>query len=196
MQNSRHVKLGLILSAYAEDDVRALNAEGDEVPAYDVHDRGFDIAVETRYRGFSADFEWARETYEADNPALTVSRWNREGWRVQAGYFIKPKRYQLMARYAEIQRLTDPTVAGALDSGLNTASIWNPEAAQFEEALERKIREVTVGFNVYLSRSHGHKAFVDVSRLIREFAEVDEPGFFTPANQEDGRVRAMLQLLF
>ena len=196
MQQSERFKLGLLLSAYRDDDVRELDASFNPVPPYDVHDRGYDVAVQARYRGLAADFEWAHESYEADNPALTENRWEREGWRFQAGYFIKPRRYQVVARYAQIRRLTDPTIAAARASGLNVPRVWNPAAGQFDDALEKSIQEITLGFDLYLSRSHAHKLFFDVSRLSRQFAEVSEPGYFSPEDQEDSRFRTMLQLFF
>lgn len=196
MQRSERFKLGLLLSAYRDDDVREATAAVQFISPYDVHDRGYDLALQARYRGFAADMEWAHETYQADDPSLADNRWEREGWRIQAGYFIKPRRYEVVARYAQIERLKDPTVAAAQGSGLNVPRVWNPETGQYDDALEESLHEVTVGFNAYLSRSHAHKLSFDVSRLSRQFAEVNEPGFFRPADQEDSRVRAMVQLFF
>jgi hypothetical protein len=136
------------------------------------------------------------ENYDIDDPAVRVSSFERRGWRIEAGYFIRPRRYQVIARYAEIERLRNPTVAAALDSGLGVASVWNPAAGSFGQAVEKAIREVTAGFSIYLSGSHAHKLFFDVSRLTREFARVDEPGYFTPADQEDSRFRTMVQFFF
>ena len=63
--------------------------------------------------------------------------------------------------------------------------------------------EITVGFNWYINGGHRHKLQLDASRLIREFASdpdavIDgEPNpIVALPDQEDHRVRVMIQLVF
>jgi hypothetical protein len=74
---------------------------------------------------------------------------------------------------------------------------------EFVTALERAISETTVGVNWYINQGHRHKLQVDASRLVREFGEdpdavIDgEPAPITKVvDQEDWRIRAMVQLVF
>jgi hypothetical protein len=196
MPRSERFKLGLILSAYRDDDVREIDGNVNFVGPYDIHDRGYDVALQARYRGLAVDVEWARERFEAELPATADKEWEREGWRIQAGWFIKPRRYQLTARYAQIERMQDPTAEGAGASGLGIPRVWNPASGAFDNTLEKRLTEVTAGFAFYLSGSHAHKLIFDVSRLGRGFAETSEPGFFTPGDQQDSRVRGMVQFFF
>ena len=93
----------------------------------------------------------------------------RQGFRVALGYFVRPKRLEVVGRYAEIRRLRDPNVEAALNTGLGLARIRDSEGEP-QEAVERQIRELTFGVNYYISGDHQHKVFCDFSRLSREFA--------------------------
>ncbi len=152
-----------------------------------------------RYRGFSADLEWATETFKLDDATLVgENQFDRGGWRAQFGYFLKPKKVEAVARYAEVERLKNATPVAARNSGLGLAKVLN-SAGTYQDALEGKMTEMTFGLNWYLSNSaHQHVIFVDYSRMGRQF------GGFVSGNsimggvpdQKDDRVRAMLQLKF
>lgn len=111
--------------------------------------------------------------------------------------FLSPRRLEIVGRYAQIQRLRAPSITAAMNSGLGFASIRSA-TGDLHHALERRIRELTLGLNLYLSRDHQHKVFVDTSRLTREFAGFvgGDEGLGAPPDQRDTRVRAMLQLKF
>jgi hypothetical protein len=197
--NSQKFLFGVLGSAYADTTKHRANAAGQAVPVYNGKDRGLNLALETRYRGFSSDVEIGTETYKLEDSNVIGDReFDRFGWRAQFGYFLKPRTVEVIGRYAEIERLKDPTVEAVMNSGLGFAKVKNA-AGVFQEAVEKKMTETTFGVNWYLSgAAHQHKIFVDFTRLSREFA-----GFVTAGglgasapDQNDSRVRAMLQLKF
>ena len=196
--NTQTFQTGFIASAYTDTSSKKTNYAGTAVPIYDTNDTGFDLAFMARYRGFSADIEWATETFEIEDTTITTEKeFDRSGWRAQFGYFLKPKVVEVVGRYAEMERLKDPTYFGSRNSGLGFARIRN--GAVFTDAVEKKLTELTFGLNYYLSgAAHQHKVFVDYSRMGRTFA-----GFVSGTtlagsvpDQKDDRVRAMLQLKF
>ena len=73
-----------------------------------------------RYRGFSLDAEWATESYEFRDHD---GDFDRQGWRVQAGYMVVPGKFEVAARYAENQRLRPATYRASIDSGLLVAEM-------------------------------------------------------------------------
>ena len=197
--NTQTFQTGFIASAYVDTNSRKVNYAGTATPIYDTTDGGFDLAFLARYKGFSADIEWAAETYELEDAALVgPNEFDRNGWRAQFGYFLKPKLVEAVARYAEHTRLEDPTFLSVRNSGLGFAKVKNSNGV-FTDAAEKKLSEITVGLNYYLSgAAHQHKVSVDYSRMNRTFA-----GFVAGTSlagsvpdQKDDRVRAMLQLKF
>ncbi len=187
-EGSERWLLGVIGSAYVNSNT---------VPTtYD--ESGYDLAVMNRYRGLSIDAEWATERFDF---AAFHDDFEREGWRVQAGYFLKPGSIEVVARYAEIERLKPPTYRAAVDSGLGVA--WVLVGDEYVPALEGKIGETTFGLNWYVNEGHRHKLQLDASRLVRTFE--DDPNaviegsprpITAPDDQEDWRFRAMVQLVF
>jgi phosphate-selective porin OprO/OprP len=162
------------------------------------HESGCNLAIMNRYRGLSVDAEWGTERFDFDR---YDDDFERAGWRAQAGYMVVPKKVELVARYAEIERLRPATYRAAIDSGLLVPRVLDGD--EFVTALERAISETTVGVNWYINQGHRHKLQVDASRLVREFGEdpdavIDgEPAPITKvADQEDWRIRAMVQLVF
>jgi hypothetical protein len=188
LEDALHWKLGIIGSAYVNSNVTG--------HAYD--EQGYDLAVLNRYRGLSIDAEWAVESFDFDEFS---GDFDREGWRVQAGYFLKPGKYEIVARYAEIERLKDPTYQTAIDSGLDVAQVL--DGGEYVPAIEGTISELTAGANWYISEGHRHKLQLDLSKLVRSFA--DDPGaviggepspIVALPDQEDWRVRVMVQMVF
>jgi hypothetical protein len=187
-ENTSRYKLGVLLSGYTNSSDRG--------GGYD--ETAYNLAVMNRYRGFSADLEWGFESFDFD---LYSDDFEREGWRVHLGYFVKPKRYEIVARHAQIERLKDPSYRKAIDSGLGVAELHDGNG--LVAALEKKITETTVGFNLFLDGWHQHKLQFDLSRLERSFAAdpeavIDgEPAPIAKAeDQVDYRFRAMVQLYF
>lgn len=188
VDGSDHWLLSLIGSAYTNSNVTG--------SVYSEH--GYNLAVMNRYRGLSIDGEWGTETFDFE--ALPED-FDRRGWRIQAGYFVTPKTFEIVARYAEIERLLDPTYTSSIDSGLGVASVL--EDGRYAPAIESSISELTAGANFYISHDHRHKLQMDVSKLVRTFAADpdavldQEPTPITaPDDQEDWRVRVMIQMVF
>jgi hypothetical protein len=198
-RHTANFRAGLLASAYVNRSDFTRHNES-----------GWNTAAVARYRGFSGDLEYGTERIELEAIAPGQD-FNRLGWRASLGYFIRPGFLEAVGRYAAMERLRDPTPAGVNATGLGFARIWNPWAGEFQYAMERQIREVTGGFNVYLSRSHQHKLLFDVSRLTRTFEPHDglfdvvaePPGspvrlerIFSAPMQDDRRLRAVMQLRF
>ncbi|MEE4272763.1 MAG: porin [Thermoanaerobaculales bacterium] len=187
LHHNESFKLGLIGSVYRN--------RGEQPHEFDEH--GFNMAVLVRWRGWSADIEWGTERYDF---ADVADDFERVGWRAAFGWFVVPSRWEVRARYAEIQRLKNPTYRAALASGLGVPEVWDGE--DWTPALEAKISEITVGVS---RRLPGFRNLVvlDASRLVREFAAdseavIDgEPAPIAKApDQVDYRIRMMVQLVF
>jgi hypothetical protein len=186
---STRYRLGVFASAYTQT-AGGISGGFDE--------RGYNLAVVNRYRGLSIDAEWGVENFDFD---AFDGDFDRQGWRVQAGYMFKPDRFELVARYASIERLRSPSLSRAIDSGLDVALLLDGD--EYLPQLEGKISELTAGFNWYINGGHRHKLQFDASRLVREFADDPDaviaggPAPITALpDQEDYRVRVMIQLVF
>ncbi len=160
---------------------------------------GYDLALMSRYRGFSADFEWGTETFDYK---VYDDDFDREGWRVNVGYFLKPEKLQAVARYAEIERLKNPTYQTSMNSGISVAEVADGDGG-YQIGIERRMSEVTVGFNWFIKNWQQVALKTDASRLVREFAADPDAvvdGQATPVSQAptqvDHRVRVMIQLYF
>jgi len=180
VHRSERFKLGVIGSVYRN--------RGEQPFEFD--ENGANIAVLVRWRGWSADIEWATERYDF---ADFDDDFERVGLRAAFGWFVVPSRWEIRARYAEIQRLKNPTYRAALDSGLGVPEVWDGE--DWTPALEAKISEVTLGVS---RRLPGFRNLVvlDASRLVREFAADPDAGIAKAEDQVDYRFRAMVQLVF
>ncbi len=182
-------RLGVLASVYSNSS--------DTAGGYDEH--GWNLAVMSRYRGFSVDCEWGIESFDYKDFS---EDFDREGWRVSTGYFIKPGTWQVVARYAQIERLKNPTYQNSMDSGLLVAEVSDGQGG-YQIGIERRISEISVGVNRFFKNWHQHALQVDISRLFRDFASdpnavVDgEPTAIAQApTQVDHRVRVMVQLYF
>ncbi len=188
VEASRRLKLGLLASAYSNS--------GTDGGGFSEH--GWDLAAMLRFRGVSADLEWAREVYDYD---LESSDFERGGWRAELGWFLVPPNIELRARYATTDRLRDPSYGAAVASGLGVAEVADGD--DWVPALEASISELSIGVNWFISQWHRHKMQFDASRLERTFAADPDAvigGAASPiaraADQVDYRVRAMIQLTF
>jgi len=184
---SDHFKLGVIGSLYRDRN---------EEPVV-LNEDGYNLALLMRWRGWSVDMEWGTENYDFEAYPGTF---DREGWRASLGWFFVPSKWEIRARYAEIQRLKDPTYQKAVDSGLGIPEVWNGE--DWTPALEARVSEITVGASVRIF-SWRNKLAMDLSRLEREFAadpdaviEGEAAPIAKAANQVDYRIRMMVQLVF
>lgn len=187
--HSQRFKLAALLSTY-----RNSSSTGG---GYD--ESGYNLALMSRYRGFAADFEWGTESFDY---TAYDDDFDREGWKVDVGYFLKRGRLQAVARYAQIERLKSPTYQKSMDSGLRVAEVSDGDGG-YQVGIERRISEVTVGFNWFIRNWQQVALKTDASRLQREFAADPEAvidGQPTPIpkapTQVDLRVRVMIQLYF
>ncbi len=186
-------KIAFWAAAYTDGDTKNKDASGASVTPYDTTDTGYNLSTMMVFKGFSAEIEYGVDSYEMDRPGLSRGEYDRNGWRVQAGYFVVPKKVEVVARYAQIERLEDPTPEALVETGLGFAQVWNPATGAYESAMEDTISEITAGLNFYLDQGHQHKLFFDVSQLTRSFLEYNG---FEPDDQEEIRFRSMLQLKF
>ncbi len=187
--HSPRFKLAVLLSTYRNSSSKA--------GGYD--ESGYNLALMARYRGFSADLEWGTETFDY---TVFEDDFERAGFKLNVGYFVKRGKLQAVARYAQIERLKNPDYQKAMDSGLRVAEVADNEGA-YQIGIESRISEVTVGFNWFIKNWHQHALKIDASRLEREFAADPDAvidGQLTPISaaptQVDHRVRVMIQLYF
>ena len=187
VEPSERFKLGILGSIYADRN------EAPEV----FDENGYNFALIGRWNGWSVDFEWGTESYDFE---AFPDTFERESWRVSLGWFFVPSKWEIRARYAEIQRLKNPTYQNAVDSGLGIPEVRDGEG--WTPALEARVSEITVGASVRIL-SWRNKLAMDVSRLEREFAA--DPGAVIDGeaapiakapNQVDYRIRFMVQLVF
>ena len=187
---TENFKIGFLGSAYTDSENRKVDTTGASVPTYSTDDKGYDLSILSRYRGFSADLEWATETYDLNRTMTGPTSFDRQGWRAAFGYFVVPTRIEVVARVAQMQRLKDPTALAVTNSGLGFVSVKVGNA--YVSSMEKQLNELTAGVNFYFLK-HQDKLFFDVSRLTREFAMYQGN---KPSTQSDSRFRSMVQLKF
>lgn len=187
VNHSRSFRLGVIGSVYTNS--------GETVFAFDEH--GANLAAVARYRGWSVDAEWGTEIFDYTD---FDDDFERQGWRIAIGWFVKPRTIEIRARYATITRLKNPTYQTANDSGLLTPQVW--DGNDWAPAIEQDISETSVAASYRLPGWRNMLA-IDFSRLVRTFA-ADPDAIFNgeprailkAADQIDSRVRVMVQLVF
>ncbi|MBS1113951.1 MAG: putative phosphate-selective porin [Nitrospirae bacterium] len=190
---SKTPKVCFLVSGFFDTDrlsqVRSsTDGKAQSVHSYDYEGSGYDLAALFRYKGFSADAEYGYDRFKQDRQGGHT--WNRFGYRFDAGYFLIQNKFEIVARYAYVERLEDNTLAKSFASGLNPVSVNGGT----NNAIEDNLQEYTVGLNYYLY-GHNLKIFVDYSYLVREFIAV--PGSAVSVDdQNDNRYRAMVQFYF
>jgi Phosphate-selective porin O and P len=194
IDNSQTPKVCFLISGfYNIDRLKQIRSETDgkqqSVNTYQIEGSGYDLAAVFRYKGFSLDAEYAYDRLEQDRHGGNT--WDRFACRFDAGYFIIPKKFEVIARYAYVERMEDNNVAKSNASGLGLVSVNSGT----NNAIERNLQEYTVGLNYYFY-GHNLKLFVDYSYLIRNLTGV--PGAAAPVDddQHDNRFRTMMQLYF
>ena len=124
------------------DDSFVFYADTNDSPvAYD--ERGYNVAMLARVKGWSVDLEWGTELYDY---AAFDDDFDREGFRASLGWFVIPSKWEIRARYAEIQRLKNPSYRKAVDSGLGVPEVVDGDGGT--PALEGKISEISVAASV------------------------------------------------
>lgn len=153
---------------------------------YDIKGTGYNIAGLFRYRGFSMDAEYGYDRLKQEKSGGYT--WDRFGYRVDAGCFLIPKKFEVVARHAYVERLKDNTKEKSLASGLGLVSV---NGGKFN-AIEDNLKEYTAGLNYYIS-GHNLKFSVDYSYLVRKLIFVDTASV---DGQYDNRFRTMIQFYF
>jgi hypothetical protein len=193
IDNSATPKVCFLVSGFFDTDrlsqVRSsTSGTAQSVNSYDYENSGYDFAALFRYKGFAADAEYGYDRFKQDRDGGHT--WDRFGYRFDAGYFVIQKKFEVVARYAYVERIKDNNAAKSLASGLGLVSVNGGT----NNAIEDNLQEYTVGLNYYLY-GHNLKIFVDYSYLVREFIPV--PGTTGSVDdQNDNRYRAMLQYYF
>jgi len=193
IDNSTTPKVCFLVSGFYDTDrlsqVRSsTDGKAQSVNSYDYKGSGYDLAALFRYKGFSADAEYGYDRFEQDRQGGNT--WNRFGYRFDTGYFVIQKKFEVVARYAYVERLKDNTLEKSNTSGLGLVSVNGGT----NNAIEDNLQEYTVGLNYYLY-GHNLKLFVDYSYLTRELSQV--PGSTVSVDdQHDNRYRAMMQFYF
>jgi hypothetical protein len=197
--DTKSFKTGFVFSAYNDTRIKKTNAAGTAVPQYEGKDTGYTLSLMARYRGFSLDADYGWEQYDMqDSTVVGDKEFDRNGWRAQVGYFVKPKLVEVVGRYAYVTRLADPTIEATKNSGLGFVKVKNSSGV-LQDAMEKSLQEYTFGVNYYLSgAAQQHKVFADYSHLTRQFAGFVSGNTVTGgvSDQGDDRVRLMLQMKF
>jgi len=191
LEGERRWRLAALASWYRDGGRHLRDATGQQVEPYQTRDSGTNLALLARGAGASLDLEWGVERYLMRRAEPGQWQFEREGWRASLGYFVVPRRLEVVARSARLERLRHPSREAALRSGLGLARIEHN--GMIITAVEEFLREATLGLNLYFGHGYQHKVFVDASHLQRAF--LDE-GQGRPAPQRDRRLRSMLQFRF
>jgi hypothetical protein len=102
---------------------------------------GFDAAF--KYKGFSLFGELFQREHDRTN---LISDFDDEGYNLQAGYFVVPKRFEIALRLAELDPNSDVGDNERSESGLALNYFWNKHAHKLQadyRELEDKARGVT-----------------------------------------------------
>jgi hypothetical protein len=164
---------------------------------HDVENYGFDVALLFRYMGFSADIEGAWEEFIQDPSGEYEDTWDRWGMRVNLGYFIVPKKWEVTAKFAMLERLEDNNAFNSIHSGLGLVETDDGYA------VEDKLYQYRLGINYYL---HGFNQYISAEvgwfqRTFEEISSADAAALgvdrdSSPNDQNDIRVRIQYQHFF
>ncbi len=183
--------------------------EGKKDP-HDIENYGFDVALLFRHRGFSADVEWAWEEIIQDPDKGDLAgvhdeeTWDRMGFRINLGYFLVPRKWEITFKYAYLERLMDDKLEDAIKSGLGLL-----QTTDNKYAIEDYMQQFVLGVNYYF---HGFNQYItfDISYLTIETAKpsqteinkllhqgIDLTGLkWDDETQDDWRFRIMYQHWF
>ena len=193
LPTSQRLKAAFLFSTYYYRDQADLRYDSGTQAyvedKYDIQDYGFNLAALFRYRGFSADLEFATEDFGqlGDTPDSS-NDYGRLGGRINLGYFVLPERFEVIFKWAYIERLHDNDADASLQTGLGLVETCNGMA------VEKNLQQYTVGANFYL-HGNNQKIAADYSLLARGL-EAADPGGPNVQNQQDHRIRIMFQQFF
>jgi hypothetical protein len=185
----------ILYAMYTNADRRAVGYQPTGGPVQgprNVESYGGDLAACFKWRGFSLQWEGAKETFQQldtvfPDGSTRVLAGHREAWYIAAGYFLWPKHLEIVARYAYVNRLMDRNAYNdSLLPNTNNIQAWN-NGILVNNAVEGILREYTFGLNFYM-KGHLNKYMADFSVLRR--------GLYNANAQEDHRFRFMGQWFF
>jgi hypothetical protein len=181
---------------------------------HDIENYGFDVALLFRYKGFSFDIEGAWEEIIQDPDKGNVGSypttlfsdeetWDRLGFRVNVGYFIVPKKWEVYFKYAYLDRLMDDKLEDAVKSGLGLI-----KTSKGAYAIEDYMQQYVLGVNYFL-KGFNHYISAEVSYLTintskpseDEISKLNAQGMSLPSNwddetENDWRFRISYQFFF
>ncbi len=138
-----------------------------------------------KYKGFSLLGEaFLRNLREPAGVSTRSNRSNAIGYMVQGGYFLIPKRLEMAARYAWLDREFNKdksTTAILVGGGTNRRTLGSDE-------------EITLGLNYYFN-GHKNKLQADVTRLDQGFLRTSSTSRVND-DKETWRFRLQYQLAF
>jgi len=109
-----------VSGAFEQNDLRAVNTD----PKLNIKSTLWEIDALFKYRGFSAtgEYAWGRREPQAGAPSF-----DQNGWFLQAGHFLKAQKWEIAARYGEIDLsdLVENDKIKELRAGLNYFYNWH-----------------------------------------------------------------------
>ncbi len=166
---------------------------------HDTDNYGFDGCFLFRYMGFSADVEAGWEEF-IQAPGKSIEQtWDRWGARVNLGYFIVPRKWEVTFKFAHMNRLDNANLENSLASGLGLVELDDGYAIEKDMQQYRAgINWYLHGFNQYISAEVGlfHRNFDQISAT--EVANLGFTGAISDADksQDDFRFRIQYQHFF
>ncbi len=132
---------------------------------HDSDNYGFDGCFLFRYMGFSADLESGWEEF-IQAPGKNIEQtWDRWGARVNLGYFIVPRKWEVTFKFAHMNRLDNANLENSLASGLGLVELDDGYA------IEKDMQQYRAGVNWYL---HGFNQYIsaEVGLFHRNFDRI------------------------
>ena len=165
---------------------------------HDIENYGFSGAFLYRYLGFSSDLEYSWEEFVQNGSDQET--WRRWGVRLNLGYFLVPKKWELVSKFACLRRLDGNNLENSLKSGLGLVNL--KKGFVVEDSLQQYIVGINYylhGFNQYLATDFGwyHREFDKVKpEKANEFGLNPAAFSLNGDDQDEIRFRIMYQHLF
>ncbi len=133
---------------------------------YDTNNYGFDGCFLFRFMGFSADLEAGWEEFKRlKSSDVDKAYWDRWGGRVNLGYFLVPRKWEVTFKFAHLNRLDNADLRNSLESGLGLVELDDGYA------IEKDMQQYRLGVNWYL---HGFNQYIsaEVGLFHRNFDKI------------------------
>jgi len=156
---------------------------------YDIEDIGLNGAMLFRYKGFSMDAEYGWETFGQNDSFAGHEDWDRQGYRLNLGYFLIKHKLEIVAKHGYIERICDSSPIDALKTGFGLTEFQDGRLAY-----EDNLQDYIFGINYYFKK-HNLKISADYSYLVNNLKSV-HPELYNIKDQTGNRFRTMLQFIF